>query len=79
MTEDIDSLKKIIEEQHKQLERLQARNTELSVALSNSLKDVVFYQNYAGAEVYRMDFKNAAQMRQAMYHWQDIAEGKKNK
>ena len=29
--EDIDSLKKIIEEQHKQLTRLQERNTELSV------------------------------------------------
>lgn len=77
--DDIDSLKKIIEEQHKQLTRLQERNTELSVALSNSLKDVVFYQNYAGAEVYRMDFKNAAAMRQEMYRWMDIAQGKTNK
>lgn len=77
--EDIESLKKIIEEQHKQLTRLQERNTELSVALSNSLKDVVFYQNYAGAEVCRMDFKNAAAMRQEMYRWMDIAQGKTNK
>jgi putative sterol carrier protein len=77
--EDIESLKKIIEEQHKQLERLQERNTELAKALSNSLKDVVFYQNYTGAEVYRTDFKTASHMRQAMYHWKDIAEGKKDK
>jgi hypothetical protein len=77
--EDIESLKKIIEEQHKQLERLQERNTELAKALSNSLKDIVFYQNYAGAEVYRTDFKNAYLMRQEMYHWKDIAEGNKDK
>lgn len=77
--EDIESLKKIIEEQHKQLERLHERNNVLSNALSNSLKDVVYYQNYAGNEVYRSDFKNAAEMRKAMYHWKDIAEGKKDK
>jgi putative sterol carrier protein len=77
--DDIESLKKIIEDQHKQLERLQERNTTLSNALSHSLKDVVFYQSYAGNEVYRSDFKTAAEMRKAMYHWKDIAEGKKDK
>jgi len=77
--EDIESLKKIIEEQHKQLERLHERNNILSNALSNSLKDVVYYQNYAGNEVYRSDFKTAAEMRNAMYNWKDIAEGKTDK
>jgi hypothetical protein len=58
---------------------LEERNQELSKVLGNVLKDIVFYQNYSGAEMYRTDFKTAAEMRQAMYHWQDIAEGKKDK
>jgi N-acetylglucosamine kinase-like BadF-type ATPase len=68
-----------IEEQRKHLLRLEERNQELSKVLGNVLKDIVFYQNYSGAEMYRTDFKTAAEMRQAMYHWQDIAQGKKDK
>jgi hypothetical protein len=63
-----------IEEQRKHLIRLEERNQELAKVLTNVLKDLTFYQNYSGAEMYRTDFKTAMDMRQAMYHYKDMVE-----
>jgi hypothetical protein len=65
-----------VDEQRKNLLRLEERNQELAKVLTNVLKDLTFYQNYSGAEMYRTDFKTAAAMRQAMYFYKDQVDGK---
>lgn len=69
-----DSVRKLcakIEDQRKHLVRLEERNQELAKVLTNVLKDISFYQNYCGAEMFRTDFATASHMRQAMYFYKD--------
>jgi len=71
----VKELQDKIEEQRKHLIRLEERNQELSKTLLNVLKDIVYYQNYCGAEMFRVDYKTASHMRQDLYKYKDIAEG----
>jgi N-glycosylase/DNA lyase len=71
----IRTLRDKIEEQRKHLIRLEERNQELAKVVTNVFKDLTFYQNYSGAEMYRTDFKTAMEMRQAMYRYKDMVEG----
>lgn len=78
MIEDIESLKSLVEKQRKDLIRLEERNMELAKALTNVMKDVIMYQAYVNAEIYRTDYKTVGQMRQDLYYWKEKAEGVTN-
>ena len=71
----VKELQDKIEEQRKHLIRLEERNQELAKIVQNVIKDLIFYQTYSGAEMFRIDYKTAAHMRQDLYKYKDIAEG----